>query len=219
MRTGRVVLRALALAALAALPACAGTTTPDGARSAELAFLLLTPPGNVIGTISVEVTGPGIDTALVFNLTISGSTASGTARVPAGSARRVVARAFDGSGVSTHRGDTTVTLVEGANPSVTLTLQPLVGTLPLTLTFGTTVVAASGADASLAVNATIQFTATAANWRGVTVPADSIRWATSNAGLASVSATGLVTALSVGAADIVATYEGAAARRRVTVTP
>jgi hypothetical protein len=186
---------------------------------AEIAFVLLAPPGNAISSITVEVTGPGIDTALVFHLTLSGNTATGSARVPAGAARRVVARAFDASGVNTHRGDTTVTLVEGANPSATLALQPLVGTVQLTLTFGSTVVAVSGGNASLAANATLQLSAAAANSRGVAVASDSIRWASSNAGVASVSATGLVTARVVGAADIVATYEGAAARRRLTVTP
>jgi alpha-tubulin suppressor-like RCC1 family protein len=217
----RAALLAGLLLGSAVVAACSGgdgITGPDR-HDAELAFIVMAPGDNAIATVSVEVTGPGIDSTLVFNLTLVNGTATGTARVPAGTGRRIVARAFDLAAVNTHRGDTTVTLVEGTNPAVSLKMLPLVGGVPLTLTFGSTVVSVNRRDTTMTLGDTLRFTAAAVNVRGGTVPVDSIRWGSSNPAVASVSATGLVRALAAGTASIVASYEGAAAKRVVTVPP
>jgi hypothetical protein len=207
----------LTAAAVLAVACSERTATGPEARPAELAFIVMAPGDNAIATIAVEVTGPGIDSTVVFNFTLVNGTATGTARVPAGAGRRIVARAFDVAGVNTHRGDTTVTLVEGANSPVNLKMLPLIGGVPLTLTFGSTVVSLNRRDTTLTLGDTLRFTAAAVNARGGTVPVDSIRWGSGNPAVASVSATGLVTALAAGTANIVASYEGAAARRQIIV--
>ena len=137
--------------------------------------------------------------------------------MPAGSARHLVGQGFDSAGINTHLGDTTVSLQAGTNPPVSIVMQPLVGSQALTLTFGSNVVAMGGADTTLSSGSTYQLTAVALNWQGGTVPPDSITWGSSNPAVASVSANGLVTAGAAGAADIVASYEGAAASRKLVV--
>ena len=108
---------------------------PDGA---ELDFVMTAPGDNAIDLISVDVSGPGIDSALVFNFQVANGVATGVARVPSGASRRVVARAFDRQGVNTHRSDTTVALIEGSNPTLAMSLPPLVGNQPLDVTFAAT---------------------------------------------------------------------------------
>lgn len=186
-------------------------------QAAELAFVAMAPGDNAVKVITVSVSGPGIDSTLVFNFPVTNGVASGTARVPAGSGRHVVGQGFDAAGINTHLGDTTVSLVAGANPPVSIVMQPLVGSQPLTLTFGSNVVAMGGVDTTLSMGSTYQLTAVALNWQGGAVPPDSITWASSNPAVASVSASGLVTPGAPGSADIVASYEGAAASRKLLV--
>ena len=215
VRSKCALVLGIALTALT-LTSCSDRPTTGLERpGAELAFVLI--PPDYVSTIGIQVTGPGIDSALVFNFSISNGVATGTLRLPAGAGRHLVARAFDDTGVETHRGDTTVTLVEGTNPSVSFLLKPLVGGQPLTVTIGSNVVAVNRRDTTIAQGDTVRFTATAVNWRGVAVPADSVTWASSNPAVATVSASGLVTALAAGTANVVASYEGAASHRMLTV--
>jgi uncharacterized protein YjdB len=182
---------------------------------AELVFSVQAP--SYVSTISVEITGQGIDTALVLNFTVTNGTASGTARVTAGSARRIVGRAFDAATVNTHRGDTTVTLVEGPNAALTMVLRPLMGDQPVTITIGRAALALSRGDTSIAVGDTLRFAATGTTWNNRPIPTDSLRWASSNPAVASVSTAGLATALAAGTTSVAASYEGATARRILTV--
>jgi hypothetical protein len=194
-----------------------GPSEPPPPPVATLAVVAQAPGATAISAVTVEITGPGISPPVTVNLSFSGGQASGTVQVLAGSSRKITGRGLDAASVTTHRGDTTVTLVEGNNPSVTFQLLPLVGTMPVTLTFGTTVVAVGGRDTTLTAGDSLLLTATAIRARGGSPPADSIRWASSNPAVASISAAGRVQALAPGVTDVVATYEGAGAKRTITV--
>jgi hypothetical protein len=200
---------------------CGGGGTSEPAppppQMANLAFVAQAPGSNAISTVSIEISGPGIAQPVVVNLSLVGGQASGSAQVLAGAGRLIAGRGFDASAVNTHRGDTTVTLVEGNNPTVTFQLLPLVGTLPAIVSFGSTVVTMGGRDTTLSLRDSLQLTASAIRARGGSPPADSIRWASSNPAVASVTVSGRVRALAPGLTDIVATYEGAAAKRVITV--
>jgi hypothetical protein len=81
--------------------------------------------------------GPGIDPSQLVNLPVDTTgVAAGTIETTAGSARRIVVTAVDTAGIATHRGDTTLTLVPGANPPLALVLRPLVASVGITVTFG-----------------------------------------------------------------------------------
>lgn len=130
-------LRAVLCCLITGLAVACNEATPVGPRpdGAALGVVMLAPGDNAIDLLSVEVSGPGIDATLVFNFQVANGVVSGVARVPSGASRRVVARAFDAQGVNTHRSDTTVTLLEGANPTLVLSVPPLIGNQPLNVTF------------------------------------------------------------------------------------
>jgi len=212
------ILTSALLVVVTTVAACSKReVTGPSALPAQLSFVLMAVGSNAIATVSVVVTGPGIDSTLGFNLTLVNGTAAGTLQVPAGSGRHVVASAFDAAGVNTNRGDTTVTLLAGSNPTVSLTMPSLIGGLPITLSFGSSVVSINRQDTTMMQGDTLRFSAAAVNSRGGTVPGDSIVWASSNPAVASVDSSGLVRGLAIGTANIVANYEGASARRQVTV--
>ena len=73
--------------------------------------------------------------------------------------------------------------------------------------------------ASIAVGATQQFAATAADANGATIPGATFAWSSENAAVATVSASGLVTGVAAGSANIIAAESGGIADTvSVTVT-
>src|SRR5207245_3172119 len=76
----------------------------------------------------------------------------------------------------------------------------------------------SPASASLAVGATQPLTATLKDAAGNVLTGRSVTWATSNAAVATVSGSGLVSGLVVGPATITATSEGRSGTAAITVT-
>jgi uncharacterized protein YjdB len=74
------------------------------------------------------------------------------------------------------------------------------------------------ASASVAVGATQQVTAILKDAAGNMLPGRTVTWASSSPGVASVSTSGLVTALATGAATITATSEGQSGSTPITVT-
>jgi len=125
----------LALGALAVVPSCADGPLGVAAPRALLGVFALTPA--TIRELTVEISGPGIDPAQLVNLPVdTAGVAAGSIETTAGSGRRIVVTAVDTAGVATHRGDTTLTLVPGPNPPLTLVMRPLSASLGITVTFG-----------------------------------------------------------------------------------
>src|SRR5206468_596156 len=79
-------------------------------------------------------------------------------------------------------------------------------------------VVVSPASASEAVGQTVQLTATPQDANGNPLSGRTVTWATSNAGVGTVSSTGLVTGVAAGAATITATSEGKSGSSAITVT-
>lgn len=123
------------LLALTMATACADEPTVTTTSPATIQMHSITPA--TVRTLVVEVSGPGISPAQLFNLPVNAlGVASGTIETSAGSRRRIVVTAVDTAGAATHRGDTTVTLVPGPNPPLALVLRPLGASLGITVTFG-----------------------------------------------------------------------------------
>jgi len=121
---------------LLVVTSCADAPTAALARQATLSVYALTP--STIRSLVVEISGAGIDPTQLVNLPVdTAGVASGTIETTAGSGRTIVVTAVDTAGISTHRGDTTVTLVPGPNPPLALVLRPIGATVGLTVTFGT----------------------------------------------------------------------------------
>src|SRR5438105_14412327 len=120
----------VALAPLLLLASCHPSPDPPAQGQAHLA-VTANVVGTAVATVVVEVTAPDISTPLVFNIVVADGVASGTITIPAGTARRITIRAFDAGGVLTHSGAATVSVQAGTNPTVSLTLTPLAGDVPI----------------------------------------------------------------------------------------
>ena len=188
---------------------------PAGVTDVSL-LIQATTVETTISTLVVEVTAPDISTPLVFNITIVDGVASGTIVVPVGADRTITIRAFDSSGIETHRGTTTTDVVESTNPTVFITLLPLTGEQPINVFMGSFVVNVIPATSSVAVGGTVQLTAEILDNFGNPV-AEPVSWATVQPAIATVDQTGLVTGVLPGEAQIVATFSGVGGMAVVTV--
>lgn len=223
-------LGALASLALLALASSCGdslTQPRSGAGPVRMGQLGVYAQSNALaasGTLVVQVSGPGIvksdgatpDT-LAFNIAMSGGVAAGSITVPAGPQRVITVRAFDGL-TETHRGSVTTDIVVGANPTVTVTLVPLVGDVTVSVSIGTTIVIVRPGLATLSVGDTLRMTAEIRDQNGGLVTGR-VRWATLNPVRASVDTLGLVTMRDTGEVQIVATYGTVGGGAKLSGTP
>jgi hypothetical protein len=222
MRASLLPRAIVTLAPLLILASCNPGTPPTGNDQAQL-VIRADVSGTAVATVVVEVTAPDLTTPLVFNIVVVNGVASGVITIPAGSNRTIAIRAFDAAGVETHGGQVTVNVQSGTNPTVSLTLSPLAGDVPIQATLGSVVISLDLTSRSLSLGGTntVPLQATIVN-AGGHAPG-SVSWATHDPGVASVDATGdltaLVTAVGVGTTNIYATFQGAAASATITVTP
>ncbi len=77
----------------------------------------------------------------------------------------------------------------------------------------------SPSTSSLAIGATAQLSATTRDASGNTLTGRTITWASGNNSIATVNATGLVTAVAAGSTTVTATAEGRSGQATITVTP
>lgn len=216
MRPGVSVRRIVALLSVFLIGACGGDGPIGPSRPALITFNFLTPA--TVASVIVEISGPGIEPSVTLNIPVGpDSVARDTVSVSAGSGRRITVTAVDTAGIQTHRADTTVMLVSGANPSMSLRLIPLSSTLGITVTFGGVSLAIDDTTMRvMPVGDTLRIGAALFAPSGLALPGDSIAWGSSNPAIASVDA-GLVRAVRAGSAVITASYRGATARVRIEV--
>src|SRR5256885_1790772 len=114
-------------------------------------------------------------------------------------------------------------LVSGLAPGVatiTATSEGMSGTAAVTVTVApVAAVSVSPGAPSVVIGGTAQLTAVLRDANGNPLSGRTVTWATSNGGVATVSATGLVMGVAVGGATITATSEGKSGAATVTVTP
>jgi hypothetical protein len=214
IRTLRGVLAA-ALVLVAA--ACTDDITNPGGPTSAIRVTANT-SGTPIATLVVQVTAADIATPLAFNLQSVNGVATGTIQVPPGTARTFTVKAFDGSGQVTHEGSATVDVNAGNNNApLSITLGPRSGHVGVTVTFGAASVIVDPASATVVDDSTLQLGAVVVNAQGDTIQGAVVEWATSNPARATVSATGLVTAVDTGTVQIHATYEGMGGFSTITV--
>jgi hypothetical protein len=140
----------------------------------------------------------------------------GTIKMPPGAARTITVLAFETNGEVSYEGHKTIDVKPGENPPVSIPMTSRGGHVPITVQLGTVGVTISPTTAFMAPGATNQFSATirAADGTVITEAAD---WATNNPAVATVSTSGLVTAIALGHASIIASFDGIAAVAQVSV--
>src|SRR5437016_2111344 len=164
------------------------TLPTDGAT--QLMAVALSPAGD---TASIDVSWSVTGGSIADTSTHGGRHYAGYKATRDSGHFKIVAH---GHGNSSPSDTATVTVVPAAVASVTVTL----------------------AVVSLLVGAAVQLTATTADSAGNVLSGRSISWSTSNATVASVSSSGLVTSVAQGSASITATSEGKSTAVPVTVT-
>jgi hypothetical protein len=206
-------LNTIVLGCALAFTACVPVTEPGAAVSVPVTADLSATAATLV---VVEVTASDITTPLVYNIPVANNIASDTITIPVGANRTITMRAFDAAGLETHRGSATVNVNAGRNNTLTLVLAPVNGDQPITATIGRITITVTPAAPTVARGATATLTATIRDSNGNLVTG-TVSWATRDPGIATVSATGVVTGVGTGQTTIVATYQGAAGSATVTV--
>jgi alpha-tubulin suppressor-like RCC1 family protein len=174
--------------------------------------------GTTIGTLVVTVSAADIPSPLVFNLQIAGGVAAGTLHVPPGTRRTFAAQAFDAAGEVTHEGSVVADVLRGPNPPRSITLLPVTGGVPVTVSFGSVSVVVTPAQVQLELGAQVQLTVSITDEHGAPVQGAAAVWASANPARAQVDAAGVVTALTPGEVQVMATYAGMGGSSMITVT-
>ena len=206
--------RAVAVALLA-LVACDGRGTAPPVRIDAPVRVSAALAGSAVEWLSVEATASDIVVPVVVTLAATGTTARGTIMVPAGPARTFTARGYDAEGTLTHRATITIDVAPGTGATLPLMLLPV--TDGGAGTGGDDRVTLSTSDVALAPGATQRLAATVAAADGTPRTGASVLWATLDPAVATVSRTGLVSAIAAGTTQVVALSGGGAAVATVVV--
>ncbi len=181
----------------------------------------------ISGSASVTVTPESVSTVEVApaqldiilgqagQLTATPRGASGTALTG-----RSVAWESSDNGVATVDANGMVTSVALGTTTITATSEGISGTATVNvLPVPVETVEVLPAELSVAVGVTGQLAATTKAADGTVLVGRTVAWTTSDGGIATVDATGLVTGVAVGVATITATSEGKSGTATVTVVP
>jgi uncharacterized protein YjdB len=171
-------------------------------------------------------TGPApiesISVTLTQSSIVIGDHTSGSATARDASSNVLVGRTMtwssSNSGVATVDGTGVVTAVAAGTAGITASSEGKSGTANLTVVVPPVAsITVSLASSSVPVGGTTQATATMTDAGGVVLTGRTVGWVSSNAAVATVSNTGLVTAVGVGSASIIATSEGKTGSATLTV--
>src|SRR5207249_3813098 len=132
---------------------------------------------------------------------------------------RTIAWSSDNTTVATVSASGLVTAKVAGSAKITATSEGQSGSASVTVTTGPGASeTVSPASASVAVNQTVQLTATPKDANGTPLTGRTISWLSGTPGVATVTGSGLVTGVTAGSATITATSEGKSGSATVTVT-
>src|SRR5207302_234077 len=167
-----------------------------------------------VATVSVSPATANVLIGATVQLTATPKDANGTPL-----SGRVVTWASNNQAVATVSASGLVTAQAVGTATITATSEGKSGTAAITVTdVAVASVDVAPATASVPVNGTVQLVATPKDASGNPLSGRTITWASDHTGVATVSATGLVTGAGVGTATITATSEGKSGTAAITVT-
>ena len=192
----------------------AGSTTITATSEGQSGTASLTVSVVPVASVTVSPASAGLFVGQTVQLTATPKDSGGnplTGRSVAWSSGNTTVATVGTSGLVTARaaGSTTITATSGGQSgtaSLTVTVVPVAS------------VTVSPALASVAVGSTLQLNATAKDSAGNPLNGRTITWTTSNGAAAAVSASGLVTGVTVGSATITATSGGKSGTAAIVVT-
>ncbi|MDQ8160162.1 MAG: Ig-like domain-containing protein [Gemmatimonadota bacterium] len=131
--------------------------------------------------------------------------------------RRSVSWSSSAPTVATVSTDGAVTAVGNGTASITATLEGVSGTAAITVVDPVASVLVTPTAVTLPAGASEQMTASGRDAKGASLTGRPVAWASSNPAVATINASGIVTAVAAGSANITATVEGVDATATVTV--
>lgn len=218
--TGRVVTWSTSEAAVATVSAtgivtavapgaATVTATVEGKTAAVTITVSLVPVATVTVTPSTAILylGQTVDLGATAKDS-AGNTLTG----------RAIAWSSSNTAIATVSSTGIVTAVAAGSATITATVEAKTGTGVITAAVvPVATVMLSAGDATLYQTATLDYDASAADSAGNSLTGRAVTWTSGNTSIATVSATGLVTALAQGEATITATVEGKTASATITV--
>ncbi len=167
-----------------------------------------------VASVTVSPAAANLTAGATTPLTATPKDANGTALTG-----RAVTWATSNAAVATVSASGLVTGGAAGSATITATSEGQSGTSALTVTnVPVASVTVSPTAATVTVGTTTQLTATPKDANGTALSGRVVTWATSNAAIATVSASGSVTGVAAGSATITATSEGQSGTSVITVT-
>jgi uncharacterized protein YjdB len=167
-----------------------------------------------VASVAVSPASASVAIGQTVQLTATPKDASGTALTG-----RVVTWTTSNAAAATVNGSGLVSGVAAGSATITATSEGQAGQSAITVTVVPVAsVTVSPATASAQVAQTVQLTATPKDAGGSPLAGRVVTWTTSNASVATVNGTGLVTGVAAGAATVTAMSEGKSGTATVTVT-
>ncbi len=219
--SGRVVTWATSNAAVATVSAtglvtgvATGSATITATSEGQSGTSAITVTNLPVASVMVSPASATVTVGATTQLTATPKDANGAAL-----SGRAVTWATSNPAVATVSAGGVVTGVATGSATITATSEGQTGTSAITVTnVPVASVTVSPTAAGVTVGATTQLTATPKDANGTALSGRAVTWATSNAAVATVSATGLVTGVATGSATITATSEGQSGTSVITVT-
>ena len=188
------------------------TATADGVSGTASVTVTLVP----VASVAVSPSNASLVTGRTLQLSLTLEDASGN---PLSVSGRSVSWSSSATSVASVSTTGVVTGTTAGSATITATVDGKSGSASLSVTdIAVSSVTVSPATAQLAVGGTRQFSAAARDASGGAITGRPVSWSSSNTAVATVSSTGLVSAIAAGTAQVVATISGVQGSATATVT-
>ncbi len=195
----------------------AAITASSEGKSGSASFSVSAPAPVPVASISVSPTTANLQTGATVQL--SAVTRDANNNVLTG---RVISWSSSNSAIASVSGAGLVTAVAAGSASITASSEGKTASSAVTVTAVAPVpvasVSVSPATASVPAGQTVQLSATTRDANNNVLTGRAISWTSSNSGVATVSGSGLVTAVATGSAQITATSENQSGSASISVT-
>lgn len=192
----------------------AGTTTITATSEGKSGTTAVTVSNFAVGSVSVQPQNNSIDQGSSVQLSVTVKDVNGSVVT-----NRVVTWTSSNTSVATVSQAGLVTGVSAGTATITATSEGVAGSTGVTVKDPVASVTVQPTSTTIAAGQTTTLTATTKDASGTVLTGQTVTWTTSDANVATVSASGVVTGIGAGTATITATSGGKTGTATVTVTP